>query len=192
MAVLDSQTRFQAVNEALARETRAAVDFHIGRTSREVVGDLAKQIEPTYESVLCGAAFSSIPLVGRVRDDPDVGYWLDHCFPIRDSSGRVQQLGLFVVNVTAEKVSAEIFHALAGSSAIRSRQVAALVKELEDSINAYHLELSLSLDELVSSSAESGRKAEVFLGSIQNLDDRIRNMRQLVYAVTSQFSIPVC
>jgi hypothetical protein len=101
-------------------------------------------------------------------------------------------LGLFVVNVTAEKASAEIFHALAGSSAVRSRQVAALVKELEDSINAYHLELSLSLDELVSSFAESGRKAEVFLGCIQNLDDRIRNMRQLVYAVTSQFSIPSC
>jgi hypothetical protein len=192
MAILDSQTRFEAVNEALARETRASADFHIGRTSREVVGDLAKQIEPTYESVLASGASSSVPLIGRIRDNSDTGYWLDHCFPIRDRSGRVGQLGLFVVNVTVERASAEIFHALAPGLANRSGPTDDLIKELEESIDAYHIELCLSLDELVSSYAETGRKVELFRTSIQELDNRIRNMRELVYGVTSHFSIPSC
>lgn len=192
MAVLDSQTRFQAVNAALARETQAPADFHIGRTSREIVGDLARQIEQTYESVLSGGPSSSVPLVGRVRDNQDTGYWLDHCFPIRSGSGRVQQLGLFVVNVTVQKASMEIFHSLALTSLDMHGQTARAVRELEETIEAYHCQLSLSLDELVSNYAEPARKAETFLTSVQDLDTSIRNMRELVYAVTSRLSIPFC
>jgi hypothetical protein len=192
IAVLDSQTRFEAVNEALARETRASVDFHIGRTSHEVVGDLASQIEPTYENVLRGGTSSSVPLVGRIRDDPDTGYWLDHCFPIRNQAGAIQQLGLFVVNVTAERASAEIFQALAVASPDQIGPGTAIVRELEQIVSAYHDELSLTLDELVSSYAEPGRKVELFRSSLQQLDNRIRNMRELVYNLTSRFVIPSC
>ena len=52
ICLLDAQTRFEWVNSALANETRATVDQHIGKTSREIVGNLATQIEPIYESVL--------------------------------------------------------------------------------------------------------------------------------------------
>ena len=113
ITLLDAQTRFESVNAALARETQASVDQHIGKTSREIVGDLATQIEPTYEKVLRTGKPASVWLVGQVRDTPETGYWFDHCFPILDKSQRVQQLGLFVVNVTPEKASAEIFNALA-------------------------------------------------------------------------------
>ena len=49
ICLLDTQTRFDWVNAALAKETRATIDQHIGKTSREIVGDLATQIEPIYE-----------------------------------------------------------------------------------------------------------------------------------------------
>ena len=52
ICLLDSQTRFESVNAALAHETRASVEHHVGKSSREIVGDLATQIEPTYEKVL--------------------------------------------------------------------------------------------------------------------------------------------
>src|ERR1700744_2219322 len=52
ICLLDTQTRFDWVNAALAKETRATVDQHIGKTSREIVGDLATSIEPMYEIVL--------------------------------------------------------------------------------------------------------------------------------------------
>ena len=65
IAVLDSQTRFEGVNDALARETQAPTDYHLGRTSREVTGDFARQIEPTYESVLRTGKPTSILLTGQ-------------------------------------------------------------------------------------------------------------------------------
>jgi hypothetical protein len=52
VAVLDSQTRFESFNASIARGTRVGADQLVGKTSREIVGDLAKQIEPTYEKVL--------------------------------------------------------------------------------------------------------------------------------------------
>src|ERR1700728_3906819 len=52
ICLLDAQTRFDWVNAALAKETQATIDQHIGKTSREIVGELATQIEPTYERVL--------------------------------------------------------------------------------------------------------------------------------------------
>ena len=115
ICLLDTQTRFDWVNAALAKETRATIDQHIGKTSREIVGDLATQIEPIYERVLATGKPASVWLAGHVRDTMEAGHWLDYCFPIHDSSQRVQQLGLFVVNVTAEKESAAIFNALAGN-----------------------------------------------------------------------------
>ena len=47
--LMDSQTRFVSVNAALARETRTSVEEHFGKATREIVGDVAGQIEPTYE-----------------------------------------------------------------------------------------------------------------------------------------------
>src|SRR5690349_17607434 len=67
VALLDSQTRFVAVNAALASETRAPCDQHVGKTSGEIVGDLAQQIQPTYERVLKTGKPSSILLEGHVR-----------------------------------------------------------------------------------------------------------------------------
>ncbi len=81
ITLLDSQTRFQSVNAALARETQASVDQHIGKTSREIVGDLATQIEPTYEKVLRTGKPASVQLVGQVRDTPASGYWFGLLLP---------------------------------------------------------------------------------------------------------------
>ncbi len=113
ICLLDTQTRFDWVNAALAKETRATVDQHIGKTSREIVGDLAKQIEPIYERVLGTGKPASVWLAGQVRDTIEVGHWLDYCFPILGSSQRVQHLGIFVVNVTAEEESAASGDAMA-------------------------------------------------------------------------------
>src|ERR1700733_12110413 len=79
IGVLDSQTRFESVNSSLAGETRASVEHHIGKTSREVVGDLARQAEPLYERVLSTGKPSSLMVEGHIRDAPEFGYWLTHC-----------------------------------------------------------------------------------------------------------------
>jgi hypothetical protein len=192
IAVLDSEARFELVNESLARETRASVDHHVGKTSHEVVGDLANQIDPAYDRVLSTGEPSSVLLTGTVRNTPEFGYWLDHCFPIRDNSGQVQQLGLFVVNVTAEKASAEIFDALARDSKALMADEAGLLDKFDESVRNYHSVLRRSLEELGSPFTEPPRKAANFRTNMQKLDTEIREMRELIYAVMAQFSIPRC
>jgi PAS fold len=192
ITLLDSQTRFESVNAALARETQASVDQHIGKTSREIVGDLATQIEPTYEKVLRTGKPASVRLVGQVRDTSETGYWFDHCFPILDKSQRVQHLGLIVVNVTLEKASAEIFNALATNSNFLSAQAPRLIEKFDESVRVYHSSLKKSLKELASPSTEAARKVDGFRLSMERLDDDIGLMRELIYAVLDQFAIPKC
>jgi hypothetical protein len=192
ITLLDSQTRFESVNAALARETRASVDQHIGKTSREIVGDLATQIEPTYEKVLRTGRPASVWLMGQVRDTHETGYWFDHCFPILDKSQRVQQLGLFVVNVTLEKASAEIFNALATNSKFLRAQAPGLIKKFDESVRVYHSSLKKSLKELACPSTEAARKVDGFRLSMERLDNDIGLMRELIYAVLDEFPIPKC
>jgi hypothetical protein len=192
IALHDSQTRFEFVNAALSRETRVPADYHIGKTSREVTGDFARQIEPTYEEVLRTGKPASLLLKGHIRDTPEFGYWLDHCFPIIDCSGRVQQLGVFVVNITAESAAAEIFCALANDPKLIMAEAAGLLKDFDESVRAYHQHLRLSLEELGCLSMETAKKTDHFRASVQRLDDEIHDMRELIYAVVSKFSIPAC
>ena len=192
IAVLDSETRFESVNASLARETRAGAEQHVGKTSREVVGDLAKQIEPTYEEVLRTRKPASVLLTGHVRDAPEFGYWFDHCFPIIGHSGRVQQLGLFVVNITAEKAAREIFDTLPMGSKRQMADAAGLMARFDESIRRYHMFLRTTFEDLGHPFTESGRKIDRFRSSIAQVDYEISEMRELIYAVISEFSVPRC
>lgn len=191
IAVFDSQLRFQSVNASLARQTRAAADDHIGKTSHEIVGDLARQIEPTYERVLSRGESATVAIEGSVRDNPEFGYWMDHCFPIFDSSGQVQQVGLFVVNVTVEKASIELFNSLTDPKR-QLADAAGLLDQFQESIRQYHLDLKLTMEDLASPLVEAARKAERFRSSVERLDREVGEMRELIYAVMSHFSISAC
>jgi hypothetical protein len=191
--LLDSQTRFESVNAALARETRTPVEQHIGKTTREIVGDVAGQIEPTYEKVLRTGKPRFAWTVGHVRDTPEIGYWFDYCFPLFDKSRRVQQLGLFVVNVTAERTSTEILNALAtNSSKVRMAQAAGILERFDESVRAYHSNLHISLSKLACPTTEAARRADGFRLSLEHLDDDIRLMQELICAVIAQLPVPEC
>jgi PAS domain-containing protein len=192
ITLLDSQTRWESLNAALARETRIPIEQHIGRNTREIVGDLAGQIEPTYEKVLRTGKPGSAWIVGHVRDTPEIGYWFDYCFPIFDKSRRVQQLGLFVVNVTAERTSTEILNALAASSKVRMAQATGTLERFDESVRAYHSNLRLSLSKLACPTTEAGRRADSLRLSLEHLDEDIRLMQELLCAVIAQLPVPEC
>lgn len=192
ICLLDSQTRFESVNAALAHETRASVEHHIGRSSREIVGDLATQIEPTYEKVLRTGKPVIVSLVGQVRDTQETGYWLDYCFPIFDKSRRVQQLGLFVVNLTAERASTEILKALSSDPKALMAQDSGLLENFDESVSAYYCSLVRSLEALSCPSTEVARRVDGFRLSLEQLDNDIRLMRELIYAVIAKLPIPEC
>lgn len=192
IAVLDSQTRFQLVNSALSRETLAPPDQHVGKTSSEIVGELARQIEPTYENVLRTGKPDSVLLTGHVRDTPEFGYWFDYCFPIFDRAQQVQQLGVFVVNVTAEKAAREILDTLSIDPKHVQTAGAGILEKFDAAIWNYHSAMCLSLEQLASPFTEPARKAENFRSSIELIDIEISEMRELIYALVSKLSIPKC
>ena len=192
MAVLDSQTRFEAVNASMSREMRIAPNDHIGRTSHELLGDLVLPTEKVHERVLSLGQPESLLIKGRVRNTPEFGYWLNHYFPIKDSSGRVQQLAVFGVNVTAEKTAREIFDTLTADPKRQMADAAGLLAQFDESIRHYHMFLKTTFKDLAYPFTEIGRKVGRFRWSIEQLDREINEMRELIYAVISQFSIPRC
>jgi hypothetical protein len=192
ITLLDADTRFQSVNAALARETRASPDQHIGKNSREIVGELATQIEPTYEKVLRTGKPASVWLAGHVRDTQETGYWMDYCFPVMDKSRRVQQLGLFVVNVTAETASGEILNTLVKSPVRLTAPGRGVLERFDEAVRSYYSSLSVSLRNLASPCTEAARKAEIFRLSLELLDEDIRIMRELIYAVVDECQVPRC
>ena len=192
ICLLDTQTRFDWVNAALAKETQATIDQHIGKTSREIVGSLATQIEPIYERVLATGKPASVWLAGHVRDTIEAGHWLDYCFPIPGNSQRVQQLGLFVVNVTAEKESAAIFDALAGNLPFAGDHCAQLLRGLDEAIHGYYLGLEMSFLELSRHSMDVARNVDHFRSKLQGLDSEIHLIRELVYAIIDRLRVPSC
>jgi hypothetical protein len=104
----------------------------------------------------------------------------------------VQQLGLFVVNVTLEKASTEIFEALATNSKFLSAQAPGLIERFDESVRIYHWSLRKSLKELACPSTEAARKVDGFRLSMERLDNDIELMRELIDAVLDQFPIPKC
>jgi len=192
IAVMDSQTRIESVNSSLAREMRVAPNDPVGKTARELVGEVVLPMEKVHERVLSLGQPESLLIRGRVRNTPDFGYWLNYCFPIKDGSGRVQQLGLFGVNVTAEKASVEIFDALATDPKLLTAKATGLLEKFDESINHYHWSLNQTFEELASPFTELPRKLDCFRSSIIDLDNEIGAMRELVYAVHAHFSIGEC
>jgi hypothetical protein len=102
----------------------------------------------------------------------------------------VQQLGVFVVNVTLEKASAEIFNALAANSKFLIAQAPGLIEKFDESVRVYHSSLKKSLKELACPSTEAARKVDGFRLSMERIDDDIGLMRELIYAVLDRFPIP--
>lgn len=131
-------------------------------------------------------------LRGHVRETPEFGYWLGHCFPITDSSGRVQQLGLFVVNVTAEATTGEILDLPATDPRLLRADPARVLEKFDQSIRHYHSALKLSFKDLACPFTEAPRRADRFRWSIQQLDIEISQMRELIYTMISLFSLPKC
>ena len=97
-----------------------------------------------------------------------------------------------MVNVTAETAAREIFDTLGTDSKRQMADAAGLLAQFDESIRRYHMFLRTTFKDLAHPFTEIGRKVDRFRSSIEQLDYEISEMRELIYAVISQFSIPRC
>lgn len=102
--ILDADLRYLAINETLARINGLTADAHLGKTVREVIGDLADQIEPELRQVLkTGEPRLDIQTSGSHRKETEVGHWIGHYLPITYDASAVTRIGVIVVELTQQK-----------------------------------------------------------------------------------------
>jgi len=101
VALLDSQFRFRAINEALAAMNGLPVSSHIGKKLRYALGSTAAKVEGLARQVLeTGEPIFNRELTAKLPSRLEVGHWVETYLPIRDLENRVTQVAVFVVELT--------------------------------------------------------------------------------------------
>ncbi|HWY55470.1 MAG TPA: PAS domain-containing protein [Terriglobales bacterium] len=99
-AIIDDQLRYRALNLPLAEMNGIAVEFHLGKTLREVLGEVALQVEPAIKQVLAtGRPIFNFVLAGTLPARAEATRFVDHFLPIKDAKGRVKRVGAVVVEL---------------------------------------------------------------------------------------------
>ena len=100
LAVFDDKLRYQAINPWLAEVHRYSVDFHIGKTLRAIVGEVASGAEPAIRRVFAtGLPVSPVQVEGRLPTKLLAERWIDSFFPIKNQRGEVHQVGAVVLPI---------------------------------------------------------------------------------------------
>lgn len=100
LAVLNERLCYQAINPFLAASNGTPAESHVGKHVREILGDVAAQVEPSIRQVFrSGRPVINCELAGPLPSKPDGGHWVDSFFPIADSNGNVRQVGAVVIEL---------------------------------------------------------------------------------------------
>ena len=113
LSILDTDFRCLAINQNLAEMHGIPVEAHLGKTIREILGDVAELLEPYYERVKAtGQAVVNREVSSILPTWSAPGHWIGHYVPIKDSNGRVTRIGVVVVEITKEKKLEESFRSV--------------------------------------------------------------------------------
>ena len=108
--LLDTNLRYLAVNETMAEINGLPAADHLGKSVREVLGDLAKLVEPQLNSVLAARQpVLNLAVTSVLPHSTEPGHWLAHFIPIKEAGGEVTQIGAVVVEITEQKKLEESF-----------------------------------------------------------------------------------
>jgi PAS domain S-box-containing protein len=107
MCTVDPEMRYQMVNPAMARMNGIPIEQYSGRRVDEVHPSLAGIFGPIHREILAtGRNYRDFEISGRRTDDPaSTGYWRTTFFPVSVAPGKVDAVGCFVVDVTAERLA---------------------------------------------------------------------------------------
>ncbi|WP_395834264.1 GAF domain-containing protein [Archangium violaceum] len=131
----DTELRFVRLNERLARINGLPSHEHLGKRLREVLPDLASQVEPLQRQVLeTGQPVMDVEAAGETPASPGVRqYWLASYYPVRDEDGSISGVGSVVVDISEQKRSEE--H-LRRTAEFRERFMSIVSHDLRNPLNA--------------------------------------------------------
>ena len=159
LAIFDRDLRYIAVNRTLAEINGAPPNDHLGKTPGELLGELAKVVEPELRRVITTGEGVSLELSATLPTRKEAGHWMVHYLPIQDETGDVTRIGAVVVEITAQKKAEETLQHLGGK----------LRKEME------RLQMLLEVSNLLVS---SGNLQQTF----PQISSRIRRVLRHEYA----------
>jgi hypothetical protein len=103
LAIYDDDLRYQALNPCLAEMHGMAMGLHLGRSLREVLGEVALRVVPVITHVLStGRPVLNFEIAGALPTRKRPGRWVDSFLPAKDANGRVRQVGVVVVQLTPD------------------------------------------------------------------------------------------
>jgi PAS domain S-box-containing protein len=109
LCFVDTDLRFVRINERLAEINGTPVSDHVGRTLREILPEMADQLEPLYRQVIeSGEAIFNLEVSGTNRAQPGkIRDWLVNYYPLKQKDGRAIGVNAMVQEIT-ERKQAEI------------------------------------------------------------------------------------
>ena len=105
LCVLDTTLRYVRINNRLAEINGISVADHLGKTVREIVPDLADEVETLLHEILAtGEPVLDIELTGETRAQPGVKRtWLVQWLPLKNEQDQV--IG---INIVAEEITEQV------------------------------------------------------------------------------------
>jgi formate hydrogenlyase transcriptional activator len=102
VCIVDEGLRFVAINDALAKMNGVPASEHLGKTVREMLGELADRIEPECRKVFATGIPANFEIRGKIPRSGGAGHWITHYVPLPDENSRITRVGAVVVEVTAQ------------------------------------------------------------------------------------------
>jgi len=103
LSILSADLRYLAINPTLAAFHDIAAEAHLGKSIREVLGDLAGLVEPHFRRVLAERQIVEQEISAVLPGRAEPGHWIEHFIPIKDAAGEVTQIGVVVIEITEQK-----------------------------------------------------------------------------------------
>lgn len=149
LAILDRDLRFQRVNETMAAIDGESKNAHLGRTVREVIPELADQVEPHIHRVLAtGQKTLNHELCGPMPSgEGAIGHWVANYFPIKRETGEIAQIGCVVLDITDCRRAEESLRRLTGRlMELQDQERRRIARELHDSIGQCLTAIKINVD----------------------------------------------
>jgi PAS domain S-box-containing protein len=149
LAILDQDLCFQRVNETMAAINGVSKQDHLGRSVREVIPDLADQVEPFAKQVLLtGRKTLNHELRGPMpSEEGAVGHWVANYFPIVGENGEITQVGCVVLDITDCRRAEESLRRLTGRLMdLQDQERRRIARELHDSVGQSLTAIKMNLE----------------------------------------------
>ena len=142
LCLMDTDLRFVRINDQLAAINGKPVAEHIGKTLREIVPEIAEQVEPIYRRVIeTGEPALNFEVRGTTPAKPsEERVWMVSYYPVKSKFGAVFGVSTVVQDITERKQAEEevriLNQELEKRVNDRTEQLEATNRKLEDDITA--------------------------------------------------------